>query len=198
MNKIYPLMFFVACGLGMTSCHEKKKSDVIIAPKPVVKAPKKTQSMSGYEQSRQVEWLGNTYKVVVKRAAATDLPLALGDDNTKYYDNKIEVRILRSDGTEFFSRTFTKADFSDYLDDETRKDGALLGFVYVETKADELVFAASVGSPDITSDEYIPLVVKINRTGGVSIAKDTQLDTDGSVEKKQPSDSNDEDDDEGV
>ena len=192
-------MAVVALALGMASCHEKKKSDVIIAPKPVVKAPKKTQSMSSYEQSRQVEWLGATYKVVVKRAAATDLPLASGDDNTKYYDNKIEVRILRPDGTEFFSRTFAKSDFNEYLDDDTRKNGALLGFVYVETRADQLVFAASVGSPDITSDEYIPLVVKIGRTGSMSIAKDTQLDTDGSVEKKQPADNNDDDDeDEGV
>lgn len=198
MNKIYPLMVVVALALGVASCHEKKKSDVIIAPKPVVKAPKKTQAMSGYEQSRQVEWLGATYKVVVKRFAATDLPLALGDDNTKYYDNKIEVRILRSDGTEFFSRTFEKSDFSDYLDDDTRKDGALLGFVYVETDADQLVFAASVGSPDITSDEYIPLVVKINRTGSVAMAKDMQLDTDGNIEKKKSGGSDADDADDGV
>jgi hypothetical protein len=37
--------------------------------------------------------------------------------------------------------------------------------------------AASVGSPEKASDEFVPLVVKISRMGNVSIYKDTQLDT---------------------
>ena len=53
---------------------------------------------------------------------------AVGDDNTKYFDNKITVRILRKDGTEFFYRTFLKTDFTGYLDKNTQQNGALLGF----------------------------------------------------------------------
>ena len=40
-----------------------------------------------------------------------------------------------------------------------------------------MYFAASVGSPDKSSDEYVPLVVKISRFGDVSIKKDATLDT---------------------
>ena len=40
-----------------------------------------------------------------------------------------------------------------------------------------MIFAASVGSPDKMSDEYVPLVLTISRGGTVNIAKDTQLDT---------------------
>ena len=76
-----------------------------------------------------------------------------------------------------FKRVFTKADFLSYIDSGTKKHGALLGIVYVEAEGDWLFFAASVGSPDVTSDEYIPMVLKISRMGAVSISKDTQLDS---------------------
>ena len=185
-------MAAVVCG-GFTACSEKKKSDVIIAPKPQAPKPKKTQSMSGYEQARDVEWLGSTYKVIVKREPDKSLPLAMGDDNTKYFDNKITVRILRQDGTEFFNRTFLKTDFKEYLDEKTAEEGALLGLVYVEANGDYLNFAASVGSPDVTSDEYVPLKVKISRMGAVSMGKDSQLDTGSDVETDK-----EEDDDDGV
>ena len=104
----------------MVSCAEKKKSNIIIAPKPVVKVKKQTLKMSEYEQSRSIEWLGSTYKVVVKREADDSLPLVKVDENTKYHDNKITVRIIRSDGSEFFKRSFTKAAFEKYLDSHTK------------------------------------------------------------------------------
>ncbi len=57
INYIF-FMALLAAGL-MASCAEKKKSNIIIAPKPVVKVTNKpTQKMSEYEQSRDVEWLG--------------------------------------------------------------------------------------------------------------------------------------------
>lgn len=195
MKKSISILMLAALAVGcLTSCSDKKKSDVIIAPKPVASKPKQTQKMSGYEQSREINWLGNIYKVVMKREVDTSLPLVESEDHTKYYDNKIIIRILRKDGSEFFSRTFTKADFSSYLDEDTRKNGAMLGLVFVEAKGDVLSFAGSVGSPDATSDEYVPLVVKINRMGSVSIAKDTQLDTTGDENEKASSETDEADD----
>lgn len=174
----YILLSILAIGL-MASCAEKKKSKIIIAPKPVAQVTNKpTQEMSGYEQSRDVEWLGNHYKVVVKREADHELPIIQLDKTNKYYDNKITIRILRSDGTEFFNHTFTKAAFEGNLDKKTKSTGALLGIVFDKAEGNNLCFAASVGSPDITSDEYLPLVLKISRMGAVSISKDQVLDTD--------------------
>ena len=119
----------------MASCAEKKKSKIIIAPKPVAQVTNKpTQEMSGYEQSRDVEWLGNHYKVVVKREADHELPIIQLDKTNKYYDNKITIRILRSDGTEFFNHTFTKAAFEGNLDKKTKSTGALLGIVSIRQK----------------------------------------------------------------
>ena len=187
----------------MASCAEKKKSKIIIAPKPVAQVTNKpTQEMSGYEQSRDVEWLGNHYKVVVKREADHELPIIQLDKTNKYYDNKITIRILRSDGTEFFNHTFTKAAFESNLDKKTKSTGALLGIVFDKAEGDNLCFAASVGSPDITSDEYLPLVLKISRMGAVSISNDQVLDTESDTESTSSASSTSkeelEDDDEGV
>ena len=80
-------------------------------------------------------------------------------------------------------------------------NSALLGIVFDKAEGDNLVFAASVGSPDRMSDEYVPLVLKISRFGDVRISKDTQMDTGavedagtgGSTEEATPEDIEEED-----
>ncbi len=161
------------------SCKETKKETNIITHKKVVTAPKKTQKVGDYSQNRNVEWLGSEYAVTVDRKADSSLPLIDDGSGNKYYDNRISVKITRKDGTTFFSRAFTKSDFTQYVD-ATYRNGALLGIVLDKAEGDCLYFAASVGSPDTMSDEYVPLVMRIGRTGQVSISKDTQLDTGGS------------------
>ena len=133
----------------------------------------------------------------MERKADHSLPLADDGQGNKYYDNRITVKIVRKDGSSFFNRTFTKDDFAKYVDPLYRKNSALLGIVLDKAEGDNLVFAASVGSPDKMSDEYVPLLMKISRFGDVAISKDTQLDT-GAVETdgKQPADNPTTDDDE--
>ena len=141
--------------------------------------------------------------MVVKREADHELSIIQLDKTNKYYDNKITIRIQRSDGTEFFNQTFTKAAFESNLDKKTKSTGALLGIVFDKAEGDNLCFAASVGSLDITSDEYLPLVLKISRMGAVSISNDQVLDTESGTESTSSSASStskeeSEDDEEGV
>ena len=161
---------------ALTACSSKPQSNNIIAKKPSKDAPKPTQDMGDYSQDRSVEWLGGTYSIKVMRKADRSLPLATDEGGNKYFDNRITLTILRSDGSEFFKRTFSKADFNKFVDSDYQ-DGALLGIVLDRAEGDCISFAASVGSPDKMSDNYVPLVLKVSRTGGVSISKDTKLDT---------------------
>ena len=161
----------------LMGCKEKKTTNVIIAPKPVVEKPQGPQRMGETNQRETVKWLGKNYTVEVKRAAADSLPKVKDESGKEYFDNLIRVKVTREDGSEFFNRVFSKKSFDDYLDENTRKNGALLGIVLVEPQGDNLVFGASVGSPDALSDEYIPLVLTISRMGDVGIKKDTQLDS---------------------
>ena len=116
-------------------------------------------------------------RVARQRVADRSLPIVNDGTGSRYYDNKITLRVTRNDGSEFFARTFKKSDFSAYIDGSFDKNCALLGIVFDKVEDGVLRFAASVGSPDKASDEYIPLVLKISRSGSVSISKDTQFDT---------------------
>lgn len=169
-------ILLLACLCLYSACREEQKTTQIIVKKQQVAAPKATQKMGDYQQSRPVEWLGAEYTVTVDLKADTSLPL-VKEGNQKYYDNRIRLTITRSDKSQFFSREFTKADFSAYLDNAYARDGALLGIVLDRADGDHLVFAASIGSPDKSSDEYLPLVMRISRLGEVSVSRDTQLDT---------------------
>ena len=174
MKRIDYILIGLLAISSLTACTEKKKSNIIIAPKQVAKVVNKaTQKMSEYEQTREADWVGSHYKVVVKRSSDKELPVLQLDENTKYYDNRISFKVLRSD------------DFTSYIDKHTQDMGALLGIVYVKAEGDYLYFAASVGSPDVTSDEYVPLVLKISRMGSISISKDEKLDTNASAEEEE-------------
>ena len=170
------LMTFSAATLSLMGCGGKKENADIITRKPTVARVQKTKTMGDYRQSRKVEWLGATYTVETDFRADRSVP-QIADGVQKYYDNRVTVRILRADGSEFFNRTFSKTDFSSYLDNEVGKKGALLGVVFDRAEGGYLYFAASVGSPDKSSDEYVPLVVRLSRFGEVSVHKDSTLDT---------------------
>lgn len=163
--------------VGLVSCKEKKVQTDIITTKPVVEKAKPTQVMGDYEQTIPVDWVGSTYQIVTHREADKSLPVIVEGQGEKYYDNRISVRIVRKDGSVFFTRTFTKDDFASCVGASYRSNSALLGIVFDKAETDHLVFAASVGSPDQSSDDYVPLVVRISRHGDVTMSKDTQLDT---------------------
>lgn len=175
---IYKGVVCLVAMAAVAACGEKKADDNIIVKKPVAVAEKPIQRVGDYQQERQFEWNGSTYTVAVERKADAQLPLVDDGEGNRYYDNRITVKIVRQDGSEFFSRAFTKQDFSAYVD-EAYKGGALLGVVFDCVDDGVLRFAASVGSPDRTSDEYVPLVMKINRFGETSVSRDTALDTTG-------------------
>ena len=178
---------FVAAALALASCGDKPKTNDIIVKKPAAVAKKGVQRMNGYSQARDVEWLDGTYNVAVERKADTSLPQATDEQGNRYYDNRISLTIRRPDGSVFFSRTFSKADFAKYVD-EAHAGGALLGIVFDHAEGGSLRFAASVGSPDAMSDEYVPLVVVVSRGGEVTVSKDTQLDTASDADDTQDED----------
>ena len=101
----------------------------------------------------------------------------------KYVDNNISLVITRGDGSTFFKRTFTKASFDSCLDDDYRKTGILEGLVFDRVDGNTLRFAASVSHPG--TDEYIPIVLVIDRFANVSIKRDTQLDTNAEEEDEE-------------
>jgi len=183
---------------GLSACKKKQDTTIIISRDSTEVKPMETIALKPYSQTYPpVEWLDRKFTVSVDFKADKSLPKVM-DGEQEYYDNRIHVTIKREDGSKFFDRDFTKADFARYLDGDFKKNGALLGVAFDKVDGNTLLFAASVGSPDELSDEYVPFCLKVTKAGGVSISKDTQLDTASDVEQQTPANENEPSDDDGV
>lgn len=178
-------MWLAIAAMMLINCGEKKKSDNIIAPKveqPKLQAPIKMQE---YSQTTDVKWLDKNYQVEICRVPDDSLKMVKDETGQEFVDNRISIRILRADGSVFFSRVFTKAAFDACLDNDYRQTGILEGLVFDKVEGVNLFFAASVCHPQ--TDEYIPMVVTVSSLGEVGIRRDTDLDTYG--DGTAPSDS---------
>jgi len=170
-------VILLALLLVSTGCKEKKQSEDIIAHKQEVKKPSAPISMQSYADSAQVQWVGRSYTIKIRRTADDSLQMVKDETGQKFVDNRIQLRIIRSDGSVFFTKSFTKSNFTAYIDDKYQKEGILEGFVFDKVDDNKLVFAASVCLPQ--TDEYIPLVVSVDNFGNVSTKLDDSLDTSG-------------------
>lgn len=175
--------------LALASCAEKKKSNDIIAPKPVAQAPAPPVKMQNYNHSENVKWIGKTYKIAVSRAVDDSSPVFSDKTGSKYHENKITLNVVRQDGSEFFKREFTKQSFDQCVDQSYLAKSTILGIVFDHVDGDNLVFVASVGSPDQLSDDFIPVTLTLSRTGSLSMKKGQDIGT---------SDNPNADEDEGV
>lgn len=161
----------------LVACSEKKETTDIIIEKPVEQAPSTPARQHEYTNSNTIDWLGKSYTCEISRTVADDLPMVKDASGAEYYDNRISLKITRADGSVFFTRVFTKSDFSQYIDAQYLSGSSILGLVFEKADGDNLQFAASVGEPDVLSDDYVPLIITLSRAGDVSIKKDTRLDS---------------------
>lgn len=168
---------FALATASFVGCGQKKNTGDIItrkAAKPKISLPVRMQD---YSQNKTIDWAGGSFACEIRRTACDSLPMAKDETGQKFVDNAITLRIRRSDGSTFLEKTFTKTSFNAALDDDYRRTGILEGFVFDRIEGSRLRFAASVCHPQ--TDEYIPLVVEVSRSGEISISRDTQLDTSG-------------------
>lgn len=171
--------------VALVACGGKKKSEDVIAKRVVQTVSTTPQRMQAYTDERDVEWIGKKYHIAIHRQAADSLPMVKDETGQKFVDNLITLAVSRQDGSVFYSRSFRKTDFLQYLDADYSKTGILEGFVFDKADGDWLVFAASVSHPQ--TDEYIPLVVKLSRMGQLTMERDTQMDTSSDMPQQDQS-----------
>ena len=185
-HSMLAVMITVALGTAMfTGCKQKKQMGDIIVRKTEKPKPQAPIRMQDYNQVKDVEWLDRSYQVDIRRMADDSLKMVKDETGQKFVDNRIQLKVIRQDGSVFFSRTFTKADFNDYLDDDYRATGILEGLVFDRVDGYQLIFAGSVSHPQ--TDEYIPLVITLSNFGDVTISRDTEMDTSGDQTTPDPS-----------
>lgn len=187
MKRIEQLGCIALLALTLTSCSQKKKTDDIITQKVETPKPQAPIRMQEYKQQQEVLWQGRQYKVEITRVADDSLRMVKDESGQQFVDNRIELVVRQDNGKVFFTKRFTKAAFEPYLDKDYRQTGILEGFVYSGVNGSDLEFAASISHPQ--TDEYIPLVVLVSRSGKVSVSLDTKMDTEPEEEQSEPSES---------
>ena len=160
--------------LLIASCAQKKQHDDIIVDDFETPEPQAPIRMQDYHQATNVQWLGKQYQVDISRTAVDSLAMVKDEFGQQFVDNRITLKVIRSDGSVFCTKTFTKAAFTGCLDDDYRKTGILEGFVFDRVEGNNLFFAASVSHPQ--TDEYIPLVVTLSNFGEVGISRDDTIE----------------------
>lgn len=173
MNKKI-IIALIAVPLLLTSCGKKKQHEDIIVQDVEAPKPQGPISMQDYRDVKDIIWLGKQYQVEVVRTASDSLPMVKDDYGQQFVDNRISLRIIRSDGSIFCHKTFIKAAFDNCLDNDYRKTGILEGFVFDKVDGNNLLFAASVCHPQ--TDEYIPIVVTLSNFGDISISRDNTIE----------------------
>ena len=94
----------------------------------------------------------------------------------------ITLILSSAGGSVFFQKRFTKTAFDSFLDDDYRNTGILEGLVFDKAEGGVLRFAASVSHPN--TDEYIPILIKIDRNGNMKMERDVNLDTTSEEEEE--------------
>lgn len=170
------ILCLIASLPSFLSCSEKKETTEIIVEKTEENVSAQPVKMPASADSETIEWLGRQYTCEIVGSAAEDLPTVRDAVDEEYYDNRITLKITRADGSVFFSRVFTKSDFAQYIDAQYLGKSILQGLMFEKVNGDNLQFVACVGDPDTLSDEYIPFIVSLSRTGDISVTKDTRLE----------------------
>lgn len=177
MTKQHLTILAIAALTMLASCKEKKNTVDIIAETVEVPKPSGPISMQPYNDQREVQWLGKTYSVEINRHPSDSLPMVTDETGQKFVDNVIRLTVRRADGSVAISKTFLKKTFDAYLDNGYRQHGILEGLVFDEVDGNYLELAGSVSLPQ--TDEYIPLEIKIDNYGSLSIKRDSEMDTRG-------------------
>lgn len=151
--------------LAFVSCKEKPKSEDIIVDKVIMKSTVETQRMANDTKKGTETWIGgNQYLYTIERQAIDSLKEVVNHD-IPYKDNSIRLTVKRSDGSVFFEKEFTKANFSPVLPKQFMDSGVLLGMAFDKVQGNEMYFAVSVGSPDDTNEEYYVVYMVLDNYG---------------------------------
>ncbi len=154
------------------SCKEdKKKEQDIIVEKVVEKPQSGPERMARDERSGSATWIGGAeYTYIVTRQADDSLRL-VENHGRKYYDNSIILTVHRADGSVFFEKTFTKANFAPALPEQFKDNGVLLGMTFSKVEGSNLRFIVSVGSPDDSYEDFYCVAMNLNNYGATSLSK---------------------------
>ncbi len=172
MNKFKLVSYIIPFSLMMFSCSEKKTETKQQTFIPVVEesVTPETLSLQTFTNSDSIIVNGIKYIYKFKFALSDSLPVITNSMNQKYYDNYVDLTIMRNNKT-IFNKRFTKNTFKSIIPSKFFQTSALVGFNFNFNKMDKhdaFYFVASVGDPDPSSEMNFPIELTISPDFNVS------------------------------
>ena len=161
----------VACGGGGAKADGGADSTAVAVSEPA--GPKPSEQPVTHHYDTNVG--SHSYSRSVARSVDSIASTVSDDFDQTYYDNVVVVNISR-DGQPFFSHTFRKDTFADYLDDNQKQTMVLLGMAYDQSMSggSRLSLTARVGEPCV--GEGPAFLIEVPLSGGAfSIVRDTRV-----------------------
>lgn len=161
--------------LLFSSCEQqqKKKKETAETTVQTEETIDKVRSLSDYAYTDSLMQGSHTVVYSITSKADDELPTVVDEDGVTYKDNRFCLEITK-DNSQFFNRSFTKADFSNMLSKEFQTYGIMDGMRFIRTEEGKLFFSACVSYPD--SDMSCPFILTIGPDGSYTIAPDTSID----------------------
>lgn len=176
---------FAACALtlaaGLAACGDRKPDNAAATQEEAGQTanPDEPYAVPGQTNTYSARLGGNSYEITVSREADKQLPSVTDDLGKKFYDNRVSVSVTRN-GEAFFSRSYTKEAFADFLTPAESQGTVLLGMAYDSEKSDghAIRLGAQIGQVGI--EEGPAFSVEIPLDGSASgIVRDKNQDTTG-------------------
>lgn len=177
MNKILLIAAALTCLLG-TSCGGDKSTK---PQEETTTSPKAKGPLADNELKRNYKAAlgGKTFDITISRRPAKDRPTVKDELDQTFYDNVVDVTVT-CDAQPYFSKTFTKEAFEDYLSPADRQSTIFMGMAFDEEKSDgrHICLAAQIGKPGTGEGPAFTIEIPTSGSGSTySILRDTQQDT---------------------
>ena len=166
------MSLFSACNSNASKeAEDQAKASMAAAAARKVKA-EQAPIQSAATQSSGAAHLGS--KEISYQIARTPLiDRIIKTESGKHCDNTIKIDIT-SKGASFFSHSFEKTNFENFIPAQFAKDGILEAIVFEGVKDGKLVFSASVGIPE--TELYVLTHIFVASDGSMSLEKQDTLD----------------------
>ena len=163
---LLPLLLFTSCGQQKAETQDTAQTE---------------QTSDGIHRLPNYAYtdslMQGSHKVIYSITSQADenLPEVVDEDGIKYKDNRFNL-VITKDGKQFFSHSFTKADFKSQLSEDFQKYGIMDGLRFNHIEEGKLYFNTCVSFPD--SDMSCPFILTVGPDGSFNLAPDTTIDDD--------------------
>ena len=183
MKKGFPTVAIIALTIGLTAC-QNNKGNTQTEPGAQTENTAKEQEpyADGDLKNTYTAKLGqNVYKITITRHSNKHQPAITDEMGNEFYDNQAEV-VITCNGSAFFSKSYTKADFENYLLDSERTGTILLGMAYDMEKSDSkcIRLGAQIGLVGIEEGPAFNIAIPLDGSAP-NITRDKNQDTTGNA-----------------